>query len=107
MILELGGGRELKLPDEMSDETARQLGKLIVGLEQRAKDAEDRAEDLARQFAELANRPALEYPKHDNSDVVAAVRELVPLLKQVIAVESADRIIVHDETGSPRSRIAK
>jgi hypothetical protein len=107
VILELGDGRELSLPDEMPDETARQLKRLILGAEERARAAEARAEVIAaemvalrRDFSVIAARPAPEFPRQDNSDVVAALRALEAAVR-------ADRILVPDEFGeSARSRIA-
>jgi hypothetical protein len=53
MILELGDGRELKLPDDMLDETARQLKQLILTLEGRAFTAESQARTLRDEMAAL------------------------------------------------------
>lgn len=107
MILELGDGRELKLPDEVSDEFARQLKALILACEGRARDAEARAERIAAEmaalrqdFATLVARPMPEFPRQDNSDVVAA-------LKALEAAVRADRVMVADDFGEfTRSRVA-
>ncbi len=72
MILELGNGREMKLPDDMDDEVARQLGKLILSTEKRAQEAEDRARTLEAQFGQLK----AEVKGRDNSDVVAALAQM-------------------------------
>lgn len=107
MILELGDGRELKLPDEMDDETARQLKTLILACETRAREAETRAERIAAEmvalrqdFSVLASRPVPEFPRQDNSDVVRALQALEAAVR-------ADRVMVPDDFGEfTRSRVA-
>ena len=110
MILELDDGRELNLPDEMDEETARQLGKMILALEKRAQEAEDRARSLEVQFAQLKNEvraPAVE--SSDDEAVIAAInamrREIAAGLAKSAALAAADRVIVYDSLGAPRSRI--
>ncbi len=108
MILDLDNGRELRLPDEMPDETARQLKALILTLEERARTAEAQSVALGQEVAHLraevqalAARP-LPAPQvlRDSSDVIAA-------LKAVEAAVRADRMMVPDEYGEyTRSRVA-
>jgi hypothetical protein len=106
MKLDLEDGRVLSLPDEVSDEFARQLKALILTTEGRARDAEARAERIAAEmaalrqdFAALASRPMPEMPKFDNSAVVEA-------LAKVEAAVRADRVMVPDDFGEfTRSRI--
>ena len=106
MILELGNGREMKLPDDMDDEVARQLGKLILSTEQRAQDAEDRARNLEAQFAQLG----AEVKGRDNSDVVraiatmqasfeAALGRVSEAVARVEKAAAADRHLMLDEYG--------
>jgi len=111
MILELGNGRELKLPD-MDDETARQIGKLILATEKRAADAEAGMAKLRREVAELKQQVEAPEPETDDNEgenVVAAIeameQRLTALLQRSIALQGADRILVNDETGTPRSRV--
>jgi hypothetical protein len=106
MKLDLEDGRVLSLPDEVSDEFARQLKALILTTEGRARDAEARAERIATEmaalrqdFTALASRPMSEFPRQDNSDVVAALQALEKAVR-------ADRVMVADDFGEfTRSRI--
>jgi len=121
MILDLGNGRELKLPDDTSDETARQLGRLILVLEDRAIAAERTAADLQTQIDELRRevRKPVEVEEDDSEDdgeedapedaaLVAAIEKLeVSLAKRMdkmIQAALADRVMVPDELGTMRSR---
>jgi len=116
MILDLGNGRELQLPDDTSDETARQLGRLILVLEDRAIAAEKTASDLQRQIDELRRevRKPVEVDDEGEDDVpedaalVAAIEKLeVSLSKRMdkmIQAALADRVMVPDELGTMRSR---
>lgn len=119
MILDLGNGRELKLPDDTSDETARQLGRLILVLEDRAIAAERTAADLQAQIDELrreVRKPVMaEDDDEDDEDdapedaaLVAAIQQLeVSLAKRMdkmIQAALADRVMVPDELGTMRSR---
>ena len=117
MILDLGNGRELKLPDDTSDETARQLGRLILVLEDRAIAAERTAADLQTQIDELRRevRKPVEVEDDDEEDdapedaaLVAAIQQLeVSLAKRMdkmIQAALADRVMVPDELGTMRSR---
>jgi hypothetical protein len=119
MILDLGNGRELKLPDDTSDETARQLGRLILVLEDRAIAAERTAADLQQQIDELRRevRKPVEVDQEDDDEddapedaaLVAAIEKLeVSLAKRLdnmLRATLADRIMVPDELGTPRSRV--
>lgn len=118
MILDLGNGRELKLPDDTSDETARQLGRLILVLEDRAIAAERTAANLQTQIDELRRevRKPVEVEDDDVEDddvpedaaLVAAIQQLeVSLAKRMdkmIQAALADRVMVPDELGTMRSR---
>jgi hypothetical protein len=106
VILELGDGRELHLPDEMEDESARQLKTFILAGEQRAKDAE------ARMMAHHAEVVALRNEMGNIGQLRESVNALRAEMKQglqgVVAAAHADRVIVYDDKGDPvRSRIAK
>jgi hypothetical protein len=116
MILDLGNGRELKLPDDTSDETARQLGRLILVLEDRAIAAERMTAELQTQIDELRRevRKPVEVEEADEEDapedaaLVAAIEKLeVSLAKRMdkmIQAALADRVMVPDELGTMRSR---
>jgi len=119
MILDLGNGRELKLPDDTSDETARQLGRLILVLEDRAIAAERTAADLQMQIDELRRevRKPVEVDQEDDDEddapedaaLVAAIQKLedslAKRLDNMLRATLADRIMVPDELGTPRSRV--
>jgi hypothetical protein len=119
MILDLGNGRELQLPDDTSDETARQLGRLILVLEDRAIAAERTAADLQLQIDELRRevRKPVEVDQEDDDEddvpedaaLVAAIQKLedslAKRLDNMLRATLADRIMVPDELGTPRSRV--
>lgn len=121
MILDLGNGRELKLPDDTSDETARQLGRLILVLEDRAIAAERTAADLQTQIDELRRevRKPVEVEDDDEDDseddepeddaLVLAIQKmedsLAKRMDKMLRATLADRIMVPDELGTPRSRV--
>lgn len=105
MILELGDGRELQLPDDMADETARQLKRLILTCEERASVAErhavalqDEVTHLRAEIQALAARPMPEMPKFDNREVVQALWRVEKALR-------ADRVLLTDELDRPISRV--
>jgi len=118
MILDLGNGRELQLPDDTSDETARQLGRLILVLEDRAIAAERTAADLQLQIDELRRevRKPVEVDQEDDDEddapedaaLVAAIEKLEDSLAKrmdkMIQAALADRVMVPDELGTMRSR---
>jgi hypothetical protein len=118
MILDLGNGRELQLPDDTSDETARQLGRLILVLEDRAIAAERTAADLQQQIDELRRevRKPVEVDQEDDDEddapedaaLVAAIQKLEDSLAKrmdkMIQAALADRVMVPDELGTMRSR---
>jgi hypothetical protein len=111
MILELGDGRELLLPDEVSDEFARQLKKLILETESRAAAAEADVQKLRDEMAALRrsiNESNVNTVVRD--DTAQAVRGLQSALLSALArieqATSADRQIVPDEFGEyTRSKI--
>lgn len=111
MILELGNGREMKLPDDMDDEVARQLGKLILVTEQRATDAEKGMQSLREEVQALRTKTDTPTAQQDLSPIVAAIQEgnarVEAMLLRVLSAVSADRIMTTDETGAPRSRIVR
>lgn len=118
MILDLGNGRELKLPDDTSDETARQLGRLILVLEDRAIAAERTAADLQAQIDELrreVRQPVMAEDDDEDEDdapedaaLVAAIQKmedsLAKRMDRMIQAALADRVMVPDELGTMRSR---
>lgn len=118
MILDLGNGRELKLPDDTSDETARQLGRLILVLEDRAIAAERMTAELQTQIDELRRevRKPVEVDQEDDDEddapedaaLVAAIQKmedsLAKRMDKMIQAALADRVMVPDELGTMRSR---
>lgn len=111
MILELGDGRELKLPDDMDEEIARQLGKLILVTEQRAAAAEQGMLELREEVQALRTKTDTPAPQIDLAPIAAAIKEgnarAEAMLLRVLSAVSADRIMTTDETGAPRSRIVR
>lgn len=105
MILELGDGREIQLPDEMSDETARQIKRLILALEERTRAAESEARLLRDEMVNL--RAVVTAPKDypEPEQMAPHLVEIIRLLRQLVAVESADRMLVTDDIGRSRSRV--
>jgi len=112
MILELGDGRELRLPDEMPDETARQIKLFILALEERARAAESDARTLRDEMAALRqqfNTVRAAPPDTSTASAIADLKvTLARLLVQIEAAVSADRKMVPDELGEyTRSRIVR
>jgi hypothetical protein len=111
MILELGDGRELILPDEVSDEFARQLKKLILETESRAAAAEADVQKLRDEMAILRKSINQSNVKVASADGTAqAIQELqsglLSALARIERATSADRQIVPDEFGEyTRSKI--
>lgn len=103
MILELGDGRELRLPDEMPDETARQIKALILALEDRARVAESDARTLRDEMARLRQQFNVIQSRPPDTSVASALRELQGTLmagvERIVAAQLADRKLVYDEMG--------
>lgn len=109
MILELGDGRELQLPDECSDEFARALKRLILTCEERARTAEQQCTALQAEVAHLrAEIQALAARPSPAPQVIVDNTALLAVLKAINAGVHADRVMMADESGEyTRSRIAK
>ncbi len=108
MILELGNGRELRLPDSMDDDTAKTLGQWILMLEKRADDAEYRAKAIEDEYRSKAMDKPLVVTESEAAKEIAELRkEMAAMMSQLVALASADRMIVYDAAGSPRSRIVR
>lgn len=109
MILDLGNGREMRLPDDMDEEVARQLGKLILATEKRAQDAEDRVRMLETQFAQLKNEVRATPVPQDLAPIVATLQQsntrLEKLMAQMIQAQMLDRVMITDDVGRPRSKV--
>ncbi len=105
MILELEDGRELRLPDEMPDETARQLKRLILALEERARTAESDARTLRDEMAGLRRQVETRVAAPADTSVVDALRALQDSLetgvRRIVNAQLADRKLVFDATGEP------
>lgn len=104
MILELGDGRELKLPDEMEDEHARQLKGFILATEERAVKAEERADLLRTEMVGLREEmKALRVPQPavTQSDEGAVIRhaELLAALDRVEKAVSSERELIPNDFG--------
>jgi len=109
MKLVLDDTRTLDLPDEMSDEAARQLKALILAHEERTRAAESEVRLLRDEMAAMRAMTASE--SNDDSQVIAELRamrqELSAGLRRVEQVAGADRMVVPDPiTGEmTRSRV--
>lgn len=116
MILELGDGRELRLPDEVSDEFARQLKSFILGHEERAKASETAIESLRGELASMRaasagqNTAGLEAALLQTQQAAQAnaesIRRNASILQQILRIVSSDRVLIKDEFGQHRSRVA-
>jgi len=113
VILELGDGREIPLPDSMPDETARQLKRLILTLEERARTAESEVRLLRDEMAALRSQVAtVAVKQNDHAPLVDAIGRMHADIKtgldSVRAAASADRMMVPDEYGEmTRSKVVK
>lgn len=125
MILELGDGREIQLPDEMEDEQARQLKGFILGAEERAKIAEKserlHREEMVGMRKELAGMrdemksmramkpaPQAAAPVADDGLAAARHKEMLDALERLTAAVYADRVLLPDEYGEgARSRVVR
>jgi hypothetical protein len=112
VILELGDGREVRLPDSMDDETARQLKRLLLGGEERAAAAEARASALEQRMAALEARKPVDLAPltaaigEMHRSVVNGNESIASALARIERVAGADREMVADEYGEMRrSRI--
>lgn len=108
MILELGDGRELRLPDDMPDETARQLKRFILTLEERAAAAESVSRTLQDEMTVLRKQLAAD-AKADTT-TADAMNKVAAELRQgfaaMVRAQRADRVLVRDATGEAyKSRI--
>lgn len=116
MLLKIDNSRTLELPDDMPDETARQLKRWILTLEERATSAESSNRTLQDEMTALRKsheqtQAAVNTATLDNTATVNAIRdmhrEMVGHLRHVAAAASADRMVVPDPiTGEmTRSRL--
>lgn len=110
MKLDMEDGRVIDLPDECSDEFARQLKRLILTTEGRASAAEQRVEQVRAEMAALIAKP--QHDEELRAQVAAlaeAVRSLTACtqhgLAAVVAAARADRHLVEDDYGRPFSRV--
>ncbi len=85
MIVELADGRELRVPDSWTDDRARAFAKGFLAGE---IDAETISEAERMRDAEQTANPAV-------LAELRAIRDAV----------TSDRILVHDASGIPRSRV--
>jgi hypothetical protein len=105
MKLDLEDGRMLSLPDEVSDEFARALKTLILSCEKRARDAEQRAGELAAEVAHLrAEIQALAERPLPALQVITDNGAVLEALGRVERAVLADRVMLNDEYGNPKSR---
>ena len=118
MLLKIDSNRQLELPDDMPDETARQLKRWILTLEERAQSAESSNRTLQDEMAALRKaheqtQAAVSTATLDNTATVNAIRamhaEVTQHLRHVAAAASADRMVVPDPiTGEmTRSRVVQ
>jgi outer membrane protein TolC len=109
VILELGDGRELHLPDEMEDESARQLKAFILASEDGRKEAVQAVQSAHADMAAMRNEViAAKKQSELTAEALKALQDsFTQGMAQLTAAISADREIV-DETGERiRSRMVK
>ena len=109
MILELGDGRELHLPDDMDDEHARQMKAFILATEERARNAERDVQALRGEMVAMRNEFVSAMQQSTlTADALKDLRETFAQgMADLRAVAGADREII-DETGERiRSRVVK
>lgn len=109
MILELGDGRELALPDDMEDESARQLKAFILALEERARAAEQDARSMRAEMAAMRNEVVSAMNRSAlSADALKALQAAFQQgMTQLLAAVSAEREIVDDTGERIRSRMVK
>lgn len=111
MILEIDANRQLQLPDDMSDETARQLKRWILTLEERAQAAESQVRTLQDELNALRkSHEQTQAVVADNTAMASAIREMsvasIAELKRIFKAIAADREIVPNDLGDmTRSRV--
>lgn len=97
MILELGDGRELHLPDEMDDEAARRMKLLILGNEQSAREARAELAAMRVEMAAMRNEVAAAM---NIAKAFDALRETLEQgVKRIVKAQLADRVVVPDASG--------
>ena len=105
MLVQLADGRSFGFPDDMDDVQVDRFIQALLAAERTAAEAKREVADIRMLLA--AQKPA---PDH-SAAVVAAIqemrRELAAGLDRVAAICAADRILIEDELGVSRSRIAR
>lgn len=106
MILDLGGGREIKLPDEIGSETAWQIGKLIVSCEDRAKAAEDAVAVLRTEVAEVKAMKMSPPEVHESlGPYFEALTSVIEAgFARMIRAQLADTVLSETDLGKPMAR---
>jgi hypothetical protein len=103
--LDFEDGRVLDMPDEMPDESARQIKRWVLTLEDRARTAESTARMLTDEIAALRKQvEMLSAPRSDGQDsVVEALRQIaegqVKGFASVVEAQLMDRILVRGMSG--------
>jgi hypothetical protein len=107
MILEIDDTRSLRLPDDTPDETARQIKRLILATEERARAAEHNFALLHDELTALrahVNNSTASNASHNDS-IRAMCDVLAQGLQRVERAVLADRQMMADESGEyTRSR---
>lgn len=105
MLVQLADGRSFGFPDDMDEVQVDRFIQALLAAEKSAADAQRRVADLHAVVS--AQKP----PADNSAAVVAAIqemrRELAAGLDRVAAICAADRILIEDELGVSRSRIAR
>ena len=105
MLVQLADGRSFGFPDDMDDVQVDRFIQALLAAEKSAADAQARVADLHAVVSAQKSAP-------DTSPaVVAAIdamrREMAEGLARIAAISAADRVLVEDELGTSRSRIAR
>lgn len=103
MILELGNGRELKLPDNMDENDARLLGRFIKATEERADKAEGFARTLQNEMDSLRKEVRAIPAPTDLTPLANAIDGLRTDLKdstnRIVTAQLRERKLVMDDMG--------
>lgn len=103
MILDLGDGRELKLPDNMDEDAARMLGRFIKATEERANTAEASARALRSEIDSLRGEVrAIPAPTDLKplADAIAGLHtDLNAGINRMVKAQLAERKLVMDDMG--------
>lgn len=105
MIAKLPDGRELDLPDALTDDQVDSIVRAILTAERTAKDANERVTALEARIG----KPTAPAPVKDDTEMLAAINSLRAAFTEgfdrMIKAQLADTVLVRDQDGEQtRSR---